>query len=410
MKKWFVIILILLFSSVVIFFKFNQMPHNISFDEIEFARLALSLENNNYSSYSSMATGHSTLYFYILLLFIKLFGITNFALRLPSAIFGVGCVLVFFFVLKQVFNKTNYYLLPFIGAFVLLTSRWFLNFARFSFEATFLLFLELISILFVLKYSKNKENLFLVLSGIFAGFSFLSYVPGRIFFLVPLIILLYKKIKIKELFLYIVPFALMAAPLIFYLITNTDARINEVSIFSQKVSTPSKVKMISENAQKTLIMFNLSGDMNGRHNYPGKPALNLLLGLMFIAGLILAARDFKDWKNKLFIVYFIVSLSPTLLTLPLDNPNMLRTFTVLPSVIYFIVYGITKITSFNFKVNKNIILPAIIGLVLISSFYELRTYFIFQSRVFRNSFEVKCPIEEVIDRIPKKCLVNKNEF
>lgn len=338
MKKWFVIILILLFSSVVIFFKFNQMPHNISFDEIEFARLALSLENNNYSSYSSMATGHSTLYFYILLLFIKLFGITNFALRLPSAIFGVGCVLVFFFVLKQVFNKTNYYLLPFIGAFVLLTSRWFLNFARFSFEATFLLFLELISILFVLKYSKNKENLFLVLSGIFAGFSFLSYVPGRIFFLVPLIILLYKKIKIKELFLYIVPFALMAAPLIFYLITNTDARINEVSIFSQKVSTPSKVKMISENAQKTLIMFNLSGDMNGRHNYPGKPALNLLLGLMFIAGLILAARDFKDWKNKLFIVYFIVSLSPTLLTLPLDNPNMLRTFTVLPSVIYFIVY------------------------------------------------------------------------
>src|SRR3989344_6656860 len=163
MKKWFVIISILLFSSVVIFFKFNQIPHNISFDEIEFARLALSLENNNYSSYSSMATGHSTLYFYILLLSIKLFGITNFALRLPSAIFGVGCVLVFFFVLKQVFNKTNYYLLPFIGAFVLLTSRWFLNFARFSFEATFLLFLELISILFVLKYSKNKENLFLVL-------------------------------------------------------------------------------------------------------------------------------------------------------------------------------------------------------------------------------------------------------
>ena len=209
---------------------------------------------------------------------------------------------------------------------------------------------------------------------------------------------------------FIASFVIVSLPLIFYLFTNSDMRINNLSVLSQNDSVSSKISIISENVQKTALMFNISGDMNGRHNFPGKPALNPILGILFIVGLILSARNIHEFRNKLFLFYFLLSISPTLLTLPLDNPNILRTFTVLPSVIYFIVYGITKITSFNFKINKNIILSAIIGLVLISSFYELRTYFIFQSRVFRNSFEVKCPIEEVIDRIPKKCLVNKNEF
>ena len=410
MKKWFVIISILLFSSVVIFFKFNQIPHNISFDEIEFARLALSLENNNYASYSSMATGHSTLYFYIMLLSLKIFGLSNFALRLPSALFAISSILIFFFLIKNLLNKNEQIIFTYLAVLILLTSRWFINFARFSFETTFLLFLELTSILFLVKYIEKKKHIYLILSGAFAGFSFLSYIPGRAFFLLPIFILLINKTKLKNLMTFIASFVIVSLPLIFYLFTNSDMRINNLSVLSQNDSVSSKISIISENVQKTALMFNISGDMNGRHNFPGKPALNPILGILFIVGLILSARNIHEFRNKLFLFYFLLSISPTLLTLPLDNPNILRTFTVLPSVIYFIVYGITKITSFNFKINKNIILSAIIGLVLISSFYELRTYFIFQSRVFRNSFEVKCPIEEVIDRIPKKCLVNKNEF
>lgn len=410
MKKWFTITLILLFSSAVIFFKLNQIPQNISFDEIEFSRLAIPLGNSTYIPYSTMATGHSTFYFYIILLSFKLFGLSNFALRLPSALFGISSILIFFFLIKNLLNKNEHIILAYLAVFILITSRWFINFARFSFEATFLLFLELTSLLFIIHYFKNKKSLFLGLSGIFAGLSFLSYTPGRLFFLLPLILVFIKKVNTKKIFIFVIPFLVISAPLIFYLIVQNDIRIDKVSMFYQDIPISSKLIMISENAQKTALMFNISGDMNGRHNFPGKPALNPILGIFFIVGLILSARNIHEFRNKLFLFYFLLSISPTLLTLPLDNPNMLRTFTVLPSVIYFIVYGITKITSYNFKVNKNIILSAIMGLVLISSFYELRTYFIFQNRVFRNSFEVKCPIEEVIDKIPKRCLVSRNEF
>src|SRR3990167_1496621 len=229
MKKVAVEILILLLvSSFIIFFQFNQVPKKLSWDEVEFARLALSLKNQTYTPYSQLATGHSTLYFYILLTSIYIFGLTNFALRFPSALFGILNIMIFYLISRIVFAKISYFpdhflkhksliliksLIPFFLSLILISSRWYFNFARFSFEATFLLFLELTSIYFFLKFallsfwqakrvqnrslkqrfrsSRNDNIIFLVLSAVFSGFAFLSYYPGRIFFLLPLIFLVF---------------------------------------------------------------------------------------------------------------------------------------------------------------------------------------------------------------------------
>ncbi len=415
MKRSLIIIFFLfVVSSFLIFFKFNLIPQNISFDEIEFSRLVLSLNNSNYIPYTNLATGHSTLYFYIILLSFKIFGISNFALRFPSALFGILSIFIFYFLLKNVFNEKKKIFYSILGALIFLTSRWFLNFARFSFEGTFLLFLELTSLLFMYKYFSNKKNINLVLSGIFAGLSFLSYTPGRIFFLVPLFFLFLKKSSLKSYFFYLVSFLIVAAPLLFYLITNKDIRFNEISILSQNTSFSAKINTVSENVQKTALMFHFKGDMNGRHNFPGKPALNPILGILFILGLVLSVRKINEYPNKLFLFYFLVSLLPTFLTLPQDNPNMNRTFTVLPAVIYFVIYSIRFLSTINFKINKQYLIMFFTGIILISSMIELRTYFFYQSRVFKNSFEVKCSIDEVLSStskiIPKKCLVSKNEF
>src|SRR3990167_6075582 len=106
MKRGLIIIFFLFVGSFfLIFFKFNLIPQNISFDEIEFSRLAISLNNSNYIPYSNLATGHSTLYFYIIFLSFKIFGISNFALRFPSALFGILSVTTFYLLLKNIFNE-----------------------------------------------------------------------------------------------------------------------------------------------------------------------------------------------------------------------------------------------------------------------------------------------------------------
>jgi len=87
---------------------------------------------------------------------------------------------------------------------------------------------------------------------------------------------------------------------------------------------------------------------------------------------------------------------------------MLRTFTVIPSVVYFVGQGIIVIArSETTKQSLKLLrLPrslwslamtvVIVFLILLSSLYELRTYFKYQAKVFQDSFEIHYPLEKAI--------------
>ena len=417
MKKIIPIIILTIISAFFIFYRFVDIPKYLAYDEVEFTKLALSLQNKSYTPYSSLATGHSTLYFYIILLSLKTFGVNVFALRFPAAIFGILSVLMFYLVIKGLKNYAvpvgrqelrikNYNSLPFLLAVIFLTSRWFLNFSRFSFEATFLLFLELVSIYFLI----SKKSLFF--SGLFAGFAFLSYTPGRIFFLLPLSFLVFKLVNsltrkqfdnkiIKQFLYFLIPFIIIITPLTNYLMNNKDTRIDQQFFLrNHEMTVNEKVNGLWSNISSTTLMLFTKGDMNGRHNYPGKPALNPILGILFIVGSVITMKSAfvkttadKQWSNnKLFLLYFLLSIFPALMTYPWENPNMLRTFTVIPSIVYFVGLTISQII----KKTKQKYLWLIIIIIALSSFYELRTYFKYQSKVFNDSFEIKWPLDKAI--------------
>ncbi len=382
------LILVVLLSAAVVFFQFNGVPKNLSFDEVEFGRLALSLDGKPYQPYSTLATGHTTLYFYIIGLSFKLFGINNFGLRFPAALFGILSVLFFYLIIKRVFNKQGllFYLLSTV---IFLSARWFFNFARFSFEATFLLILELASIYFLFLPSKWV----LLLSGLFAGLAFNSYTPGRIFFLLPLSFLIFQKWNkstVKRLLLFLVPFIILASPLSLYLMRHQDARVDRLLFWkNQEMTLADKINGTWQNVYSISAMFNFKGDLNGRHNYPGKPALNPILGILFIAGLLVAIKNWKNVYNRFFLFYFLLSLFPSIMIYPWENPNMLRTFTAIPAVVYFVGQAITA-------AKRNAWQIAIVVLIVISSVYEIRTYFKYQAPVFNKAFEINKPLNKII--------------
>jgi len=431
MRKIFPIIILALISVFLIFYRFADIPKYLSFDEVEFTKLALSLDNKPYIPYSQLATGHSTLYFYILLASLKTFGINAFALRFPAAFFGIISITMFYLITKKVFqqfnNETMKQWFPFFLSFILLSSHWFLNFARFSFEATFLLFLELASIYFLLKFDehlkvkrpdflanrqgppwgcgglKNSGLSFLIMSGSFSGLAFLSYTPGRIFFILPLLFLTLETLitlKLYKLVYFLIPFIIITTPLTSYLLTNKDIRVDQQFFLkNNEMTINEKINGLWSNVSKTTLMFNIKGDVNGRHNYPNKPALNSILGILFIFGLTISIKNFRNFYNKLFLFYFFISLFPALMTYPWENPNMLRTFTVLPSVTYFIGNALIFLNAIVSKIfsNKKMIVSWLLFLVILSSsLYELRTYFKYQSVVFNQSFEIKLPLEKAI--------------
>lgn len=373
--------------------------------------------------YSQMATGHSTLYFYILLASMKIFGINSFALRLPSAVFGVANILMIFLMMRQVFK---YNLIAFMTALVFLTMRWYFNFARFSFEATFLLFLELTSIYFLLKFlhEKKKNGLFpLIISAVFAGLTFHSYYPGRIFFILPAIWIAMNSQK-KYFFIFIALFGIIASPLIWNNVVHPDVRISQISFLSDpKIAFDDKITGVVSNILKTLMMPFWKGDMNGRHNFPGKAGLNPILSILLFTGMMFSfilrikPKENEIWSFKnitlFFVFYLIISVIPAVLSSPNDNPNMLRTITMVPSIIYFI--GVTFLQLYEYCHNKKrlyLFYPIVLLMIIFSVGYELRTYFLFQSRVFNNAFEVTCALKDVVDKkiVPRSCRVHENMF
>jgi hypothetical protein len=101
----------------------------------------------------------------------------------------------------------------------------------------------------------------------------------------------------------------------------------------------------------------------------------------------------------MFAGYLLIGLLPTLLTYPHENPNMLRTFTVLPALAFFVGQGIVWIyTQVKDDVKKvQIVSVMIIIFLTISIFYEARTYFVFQKLVFIQAFDVM----NVFSKLPK---------
>lgn len=409
-KKFIGALLIALISSAIIFFKFTSIPADFTRDEIEFAQLAVSLGEQPYTPYSELATGHATLYFYTILASLKVFGISQIGLRFPAALFGVLASVMLYLVLNMVFKNGTFELkIPgwkgkielstaFVLACIFLSLRWYFGFARFSFEATFVLFLELTSLYAILMFiEKPKRMLWLLVSGLFAGLAYNSYQPGRLFFVIPaLTLLLDKKTRtIRNFAAYFGVFGLIIAPLTLYLTQHPDIRIKQQLYLQDETRTASdKFFFFLDNIWRNTKLFFIEGDPNGKHNYPFRPAINLIIATFGLTGLI---RSFYTLKNKytlIFLVWFGIAMAPTLLTYPHENPNMLRTVTVLPSLVYFVGIGIHTFFAYIKMIDtKKVIYPFVgtiaVGLILISSIVELRTYFVFQRAVFVDAFEVK---------------------
>ncbi len=393
-KEIFLFLIVFFLGLILIVYKIDQIPKNLALDEVKYALLALSLNKKTYIPFSPLVDGHPTLYFYIILASFKLFGISTAALRLPSAFFGLIDVTLLYLILKIVFKNKELLKIPysFLLTIIFITLHWRLNFNRFSFDASFLLLNELFSILFLILGIKNNKAKYFMLTGLFSGLAFNSYQPGRIFFLAPLAFMLIKKIKPAHILIFLIPLNLLAFPVTSYLVTHPaeDVRVNELFYpVNNRITILTKGEIFTENIFRITNMFLFKGDPNGRHNFPYKPAFNLILSSLFFLGLVYSFFKLNKDYNLMFILIFAIGIAPSLIVYSGDNPSMLRTFGTLSSVIYFIGNGINLIFSKKFIVRKKVFTYLFLILITISCLYELRTYFVYQPLSFENAFIMK---------------------
>ena len=128
------LIFILLLGFFLRVYKVAEYPAGLNADEAAIGYNAYSLLQTgkdefghpwpiNFQSFNDFKPG---LYFYLVLPFVKLFGLTELAVRLPSAILGSLTVLILYFLVKKIISAD----FAVLAAFLLSVSPWHLHFSR----------------------------------------------------------------------------------------------------------------------------------------------------------------------------------------------------------------------------------------------------------------------------------------
>jgi hypothetical protein len=82
---------------------------------------------------------------------------------------------------------------------------------------------------------------------------------------------------------------------------------------------------VIDNVRAHLLMFNLAGDRNARHNLPGQPELNFLLGGLFVLGLGLCLARARRPEYALLPIWGLLMLAGGVFSVAFEAPQSLRT-------------------------------------------------------------------------------------
>ncbi len=116
-----------------------------------------------------------SLYIFLTIPFIKIFGLNEFATRFPAAVVGILTVLVLYYLAKEIFCEK----VGLISAGLLAISPWHIQFSRIAFEVILIPLLLTLGILFFIKSLKNAN--YLILSAVSFAVSLHTYQAARVF-------------------------------------------------------------------------------------------------------------------------------------------------------------------------------------------------------------------------------------
>jgi len=206
-SKYFFLLLILLLGSLLRFYKLGQIPSGFVSDEASFGYNAYSLIKTGKDEFGqswpiifrSFGDGKMPVYFYLTIPSVLILGLTELAVRLPSALLGSITVLLVYLFIRELAPKRKNFAL--FSALVLATLPWHIHFSRAAFEANLGLFFITLGSWLFLRFVNHRQNKALFFSLFSFTMAIFSYHAPRIFvplWLVYLIWYFRKKINLKK--------------------------------------------------------------------------------------------------------------------------------------------------------------------------------------------------------------------
>lgn len=409
---------IILLSFTIRLISLGNIPPGLTNDEADIGYDAYSLlltgldqwgQASPLTSFKGFGDYRLPLYTYLVIPTIYIFGLSGFAIRLPSALFGVLSVLLVFLVARKLFQKSrlNENAIGLFSAFLFAISPWSVGLSRVGIESNVAIAVLLAAIL-TFFYSFKKSWL-LIVSFILFALTIYIYTSYSLF--TPMVILLTLAIFRKEVLkskkmvgFGIIIFMCLVVPL-FIFKSTAGVRASQISFMNSQDNVgllanlndrrgscvekfPTVICKITENKQVVFLntfvrnylnhfspsFLYLNGTSTQFSMLPERSLLYTVEIIFFLFGIFYFIRE----KNKnLLYVLILLLLSPIPDSLT-GNGHYSRASNMMPFL--FIVEGIGFVylwKTFSKKSSK-VFLPgaALIGIVMLySSCSFLLSYF-----------------------------------
>lgn len=246
------LISILVVSFAIRYYKIDQVPPSLNWDEVSIGYNAYSILKTGKDEWNQPFPIHFKSYgeyklpvqVYASIPGIYFFGLNELGVRITPVVYGTLTVLVMFFLGRIIFQSS---LIGLVSAFLLAISPWHIQLTRASFESSLATFFVTIGIWLLVKGFNDQK--WFVISMLPFALSVFTYNSARIFtplFLI-VILFLYRKSLMKfrkTVVISIIVFTILLLPLIPYLFSGErSARYKLVSI----TDDPGLIPRINQN-------------------------------------------------------------------------------------------------------------------------------------------------------------------
>lgn len=411
------IFLVVFFAAFLRLYRLGSLPPSLYWDEVSLG----------YNAFSILKTGHGEHgekkfpldrfiafgdykppgYIYATVPSIAIFGLNEFSVRLPSALAGIGTIILTYFLAQEFFkslspqNSQVPKILGLISVFLLTISPWHIHMSRAAFEANLALFFNTLALLTFFKGIK-KSGWWLILSSFSFMLAFYTFNANRIISLllaVGLGIFYFKKIIKKPKFTLLAIFlALVMALPSFRFLTSTEGslRFKEVSIFNNLEPLKRSNQQIFwlGNSWWARIVFNrrvayswhflkhmfdhfnfdylfFYGDRNPRFS-TGQVGTFYLFSLpLLVYGGYLFFKS-KNPHQGLIVFWLFASLLPS--SLAKETPHALRTLSLIPLPFLISGLGAFEISKKILKTKKTILKYSILSVSVLTLFFSVTRF------------------------------------
>jgi 4-amino-4-deoxy-L-arabinose transferase-like glycosyltransferase len=433
-------VLIVLFGSFLRLWHLGTIPPSPDWDEAALAYNAHSLAQTGKDEYGTVLPiilrsyndYKPGVYAYIAIPFVETIGLNTFAIRLPSALFGIIAIIAVYFLARELFARHKHKkAIALLAAFLLAISPWHIQFSRVAFETNVGLTCNILVALFFIK--GLKKHWLLLLAALLTGLNLSVYQSERVF--TPLLVITLIIIYRKELFA--VPKKYFAAATVIAILTvlpaliffagnhNALERVKGTSIFNNQTEVLKKsinrladdkanhdvVGILLDNRRLTygkeiidayISHFSpkwlfITGDIN-RHHAPEMGLIYIVFLPFILLGMYTLLFGEYDKKTKyLIFAWFLLAAVPASITTGV--PHAVRTLNFLPTYEIFIALGL--LTAFMFLNKKRALLYAVGSLFFVlfifNFVYYLNQYFVQQN--FVDAFDWQYGYEQAVPAI-----------